>query len=356
MKKYKNEIAVGIFIIIAAFIFGYMSITIGKLKLGEGIRVQAIFDNASGVVKDAAVMIAGVDVGSVEKLMVDYDKAVLTLYIKKEAQVKKNVKAIIRAKSLLGEKYVEIVPLSKEGALLSNGDKIINTSTPMEMDQLITRLAPLITDIDADKVKILINTIAKAINGKEKEVGEIILGTARLMSSMDNVQIARIMNNLDSLAGLSEALMDSSQGSIKNIVKNLDKITASLEKDTPAISKNVKTITNDIAKATNTVPGLSKDAEKITKNVVNITDNLNKNTPDIVSKIDNSLAKLPSLLDNVNSSAEKILPLIDKLPPLMDDFSSMAKKADKGLSKLDNINDKDLQKLLEGGRIKVNLF
>ena len=363
MKKYKNEIAVGVFILVAAVLLGYMSITIGKVKLDQGVRVTAVFNNASGVVKDSAVMIAGVDVGSVEKLGIDHDKALFTLYLKKDAHVKKDVKAAIRAKSLLGEKYVELIPVSKDAPLLQDGDVISNTTTPIEIDQLITKMAPLLAKVDSDKLGKLINTIASSVNGREKEFGAIISGAARVMSSVDNTQVAKIINNLDKLTTSSENLIAQSKGSITKILNNVDKISSYVENSTPRIGKNIENITDKISKASNSADGLVNDANRISKNVINITDNVNKKTPGILNNVDTSMAKLPALLDSAHSLGQKMSPfldktlplldkagpLLDKSSPLIDDFAALAKK-------INALSDADLKALIEGGKIKVKLF
>jgi len=49
-------------------LLAYMSITVGKVQFGDTLKVSALFDNASGVVKDAPVMMAGIEVGHVSVL------------------------------------------------------------------------------------------------------------------------------------------------------------------------------------------------------------------------------------------------------------------------------------------------
>src|SRR5688500_12095225 len=103
MKRVNNEVMLGAFIVGAGGLLAYMSIAVGGFNMTPGVHVTAKFSNASGLVKDASVSVAGVEVGHVEGLTVEHDKAVVKLFLNKEAHIRSDVVAAVRAKSLLGE-------------------------------------------------------------------------------------------------------------------------------------------------------------------------------------------------------------------------------------------------------------
>ena len=101
----RNELLVGGLVLLAGLLFTWMAIQVGALKaLGNSITVTARFDDAAGLVPDAAVKVAGVKIGAVRSLAVDFDEAVVTLVLDADAGIRSDVKAQVRARSLLGEK------------------------------------------------------------------------------------------------------------------------------------------------------------------------------------------------------------------------------------------------------------
>lgn len=73
VKRLKLEMAVGIFVLAGILCLSYLSINLGRLELfgGDYYQVLADFDSVSGLKQGASVEIAGVEVGRVEKIMLD---------------------------------------------------------------------------------------------------------------------------------------------------------------------------------------------------------------------------------------------------------------------------------------------
>ena len=70
MKNAKLELTVGLFMLIGILCLGYLSIKLGKMELtgGNTYRVTARFDSVSGLKNGARVELAGVEVGTVERI------------------------------------------------------------------------------------------------------------------------------------------------------------------------------------------------------------------------------------------------------------------------------------------------
>ena len=107
-RNLRHEVGVGIFVVAAAALTGWMAIKAGAVGLGERVEVSAVFDNVVGLSDGAAVLVAGVEVGKVTGLRADFDRARVDLSLDPEANLRLDVQAIIRARSVLGEKYVEM--------------------------------------------------------------------------------------------------------------------------------------------------------------------------------------------------------------------------------------------------------
>lgn len=394
MSKYKNELSLGVFTLVAAGILGYMTLTVGKFQFGPTTNVKAVFDSASGVINNAVVMVAGVEVGHVKSISLEDSKAVLDITLNENIKVSKNVKAVIRAKSLLGEKFVELIPY-KGAENLQNGDIIKNTVTPVELDQLTTtlgpilmKLGPVLEKVNPEDITDLFKVVSKSLKGKEQQIGRIISNTDELLTffSKNQNKFSDIINNVNSLGIEAKGLITTNKSSINRIVTNTDKLMASfggradklaeridvitaniqdissdLQKNSPSIVKKVNSLTDDLKSLTSDFrknsPDLAKKINSITGNLDTLLVSVNKDAPDLVkdlsvvakdlSKISASLAKRgPKVLDNADDLLVKLVSTLNRLEPLM--------------ARLEKFDDKEIVKEVERVMrqvgIKVNLF
>lgn len=183
----RNELLVGGLVLLAGLLFTWMAIQVGALKaLGNSITVTARFDDAAGLVPDAAVKVAGVKIGAVRSLAVDFDEAVVTLVLDADAGIRSDVKAQVRARSLLGEKYVALVPKSRDAALLKDGGTIENTVPAIDIDDLLRSVGPLLSQVDPDDVAVLVAAAGKVLEAAETEAPEMLERANRLLASLND--------------------------------------------------------------------------------------------------------------------------------------------------------------------------
>ncbi|MFN7144950.1 MAG: MlaD family protein [Myxococcota bacterium] len=150
----RHEVGVGCLVIVAAGLLAFMALQVGAIRgPGETVDVDVLLDDAAGLSEGAVVSIAGVTVGRVEALEVDFDKARATLSLDAGAQVRTDATVVMRARSVLGEKYLEIVPESRDAPLLKDGDTLTKTVGSLEIDQLVTRLGPLLDALDPETLR-----------------------------------------------------------------------------------------------------------------------------------------------------------------------------------------------------------
>lgn len=394
MSKYKNEMALGAFTLASAVILGFMSLKVGKFHFGPTTNVKAVFESASGVVKDAVVMVAGVEVGQVREIKLEDNKAVLEIRLNEDVKISKNVKAVVRAKSLLGEKFVELVPF-KSNEVLQNGDVITNTITPVELDQITTtlgpillKLGPVLEQIDPRDITDIFKTLTKSLKGKEENIARIITNTDSLLSFLKSNEnkFGNIVSNLNSLGVEAKVLISDNKPAINRIVANTDKlmnnfggrsdklaervdnivvsledITKNLQKKSPAlidkvdvISDDIKVITSDFRKNS---PDLAKKVNSITTNLDSMLSKLQKDAPDLakdLGTITSDLAKIskqlsskgPTIIENSDQLLAKLVVTLNKLDPLM--------------GRLEKFDDKaivqEVERVLRQVGIKIHLY
>src|SRR5687768_2345863 len=120
----RTHIGLGIFVVGTIGLLVWLAESIGALGGGGGKLYELRLHHAAGLVENNAVKIAGVSVGRIEKVGVDHDIAVLTLRVDREIVLHEDTRAIVRAKSLLGEKYLQLDPGERDAPVLEDGGEI----------------------------------------------------------------------------------------------------------------------------------------------------------------------------------------------------------------------------------------
>ena len=114
MKNYTDVLKVWVFIILCAAGLLYLSIGTGKFHLrSPGYRIYALFNDVSGLNRNAPVMLNGMEVGRVEDMKIVYDKETafikLQLLIRRDIPIAVNPALSIKTLGFMGEKYVHML-------------------------------------------------------------------------------------------------------------------------------------------------------------------------------------------------------------------------------------------------------
>lgn len=141
MERSKNDIWVGLFVLIGAvavLFLALQSANLLSLSLQPTYRVVAKFDNIGGLKRQAAVKSAGVVVGRVESISFD-DKsyqARVTLALENRYAFPKDSSLKILTSGLLGEQYIGVEAGADEKSIAA-GDTITSTQSAVVLENLI---------------------------------------------------------------------------------------------------------------------------------------------------------------------------------------------------------------------------
>jgi len=285
----RNELLVGGLVLLAGLIFTWMSIQVGALKaLGDTIEVTATFEDAAGLVEDAAVKIAGVKVGGVKDLSIDFDKAVVTLVLDAKAGLRNDVRAQVRARSLLGEKFIALTPQTKTAPLLANGDSIKTIGT-VDIDELVTAIGPLLAEVRPEDMAKLVEAAGSILGTVEAEAPELVdeaktlLGRLNEMASIApsiktevpaaladvrtaarrlDATITKVDGLLDSMEGIvqeAEGAMGQVTPAVKDVLALLDEIGPGVDDLRSAMEQSDEAMAS-IRKVLENVEGLDEEA------------------------------------------------------------------------------------------------
>jgi virulence factor Mce-like protein len=185
----------------------------------DAYYVRVIFDNASTLVPDEDVKIAGAPVGVVSDMDVTEDKkAAVTLRIDDEGFVpfKRDASCTIRLQGLIGERFVECEPGSAGSPPLATiedgegeGERLLpveQTSSPVDLDVVnnIMRLPY------RERFAILLSELGTGLAGRGEELNEVIHRANPALRETDellailarqNRTLARLAENSDRALG-----------------------------------------------------------------------------------------------------------------------------------------------------------
>jgi len=143
MQRSKNDVWVGLFVLIGAVAILFLALqsaNLLSLNFQKTYSVTAKFDNVGGLKPKAAVRSAGVVVGRVEKIVFDDQsfQARVVLAMESRYSFPKDSSLKILTSGLLGEQYLGI-EAGAAGEVLASGDSISSTQSAVVLESLISQ-------------------------------------------------------------------------------------------------------------------------------------------------------------------------------------------------------------------------
>ena len=182
-RSYRHELGVGVMVLIAAVLTGWMALKVGSFGMGNHKKYTADFSNVAGIHHGSGVSVSGVSVGRVDGIKLTEDGARLTLLVSPRVTLHSDAIAIIRARSVLGEKYVAIEPGSSSGPKLE-GRHIPNTRGQVEIDELLMATGTLLEGVDTKKLASAIDAFSAAFEEDPERPTRLLEGAESLLGEL----------------------------------------------------------------------------------------------------------------------------------------------------------------------------
>src|SRR5688572_7843978 len=203
----RNPVPIGAIslVVIAALVF--LAFNAQSLPLiGGGTVYKAQFSEAAGLQADDPVRVAGVKVGKVESLALE-DGAVTVEFRVKDAFVGDRSEAAIKIETVLGAKYVALVP---RGEAALNPDERIpleRTASPYDVVEAFADLSTTITEIDTAQLASSFEVLADTFADTPDEVRTSLEGLARLSDTIASRDV-QLQQLLSATRDVTEVLAD----------------------------------------------------------------------------------------------------------------------------------------------------
>lgn len=132
------EAITGAVVLAVAGVFFYHAYSSSGTKVMDGYHLTASFDRIDGLVEGNDVKLSGVKVGDVSKISIDPKTylAQVTISLEKNVQLPDDTSAQIVSESLMGGKYIALVPGGSDD-LLKDGQHITHTQSSVNLEGLI---------------------------------------------------------------------------------------------------------------------------------------------------------------------------------------------------------------------------
>lgn len=291
---------VGAFMLVILAILGFFVLKIEDIRFdrGTGTRtVTAIFDSAAGLEERAAVRVAGVRVGKVEKIDLRSGRAEVTMEIPADVELRRDARASIANLGLLGEKYIELSPGSPRQPLMQGENVTLPGSQPASIDDVTSQVSDIATDVKA------ITESLRAVVGGES-------GQQRLDEIIANVNI--ITAQVRDLVGANRTNVDATMANMAALTADLrtqiPRLAASLDRVATQIDGTVGENRQDVRVAVENLRNLSSELRTSADNLNAITGQM-KSGEGSVGKLlysDEAHTRLNSTLDTIEGGVNEL--------------------------------------------------
>ncbi|HET7683831.1 MAG TPA: MCE family protein [Marmoricola sp.] len=261
----------------------------------DTIRITARLADAAGLFVGNDVGILGVPVGTVTAIVPDGTGVEVELEIDADQPVPADAGAVVVARSVATDRYVELTPVYRGGARMKDGAVIA---------QPLTR-----TPVDFDTVLAALNTLATGLAGKGETAGAVGRIVRAGSSALDGR--GRAFNH--AVTALSEAVngVAAQRGDITGTLTALDTLTRTLAEN----QQTVRTFVDQVARASDLLADERRSfrtgLDSLQEAVVLVARFARDNRHAITTSLDRSTALMRSLLRRRGNLEEvlRVMPL-----------------------------------------------
>jgi phospholipid/cholesterol/gamma-HCH transport system substrate-binding protein len=237
-KNLSNKIRLGIFISVGIAVFISAIYFIGEKQqlFRSTFRLSGVFADVAGLQAGNNVRLSGINVGTIENIIIISDTSVRVEILVDESIrkfIKKDAIAIIGSEGLMGNKILIINPGTGGKRRIENND-VIQTAPPINMDDILISLKSTMdntTNITSD-----LSVITNNIQSGKGTIGRLIMDTKwreNFDSTFTNLKdgsdgFKTLMDKADEIDEILVALRTTIENT-SNMTGDVSKITKSLQ-------------------------------------------------------------------------------------------------------------------------------
>lgn len=262
------EFKVGLLVLIVSGLVAVMTISINEdpSYLNKARKHWFYLPDASGLVKNSPVRMAGIPIGVIKDIRLEEGQAHVEVVVRRDVVLHTSASVEIRANGILGDRYIEINPGKSSDPALESGAQIANVENKGSFDAVMNNVGQL-----SDSLTEVANALRDSFTGegsKESPIGRTILNLEHLTADLADLSaghkkdIAEILENLKSITGdINQFVTDDSDQGFKESWRKMAQSLGNVEK----ILHNVDEITSKINRGEGTIGKLVNDDRTVTE-------------------------------------------------------------------------------------------
>ncbi|MEO7069027.1 MAG: MCE family protein [Nostocoides sp.] len=256
-------------------------------------KVTAEFTRAVGLFPGSEVRILGVKVGQVDSVtpVGDHVQVVFEYAAKYKAPV--DAKAAVVAPSLVSDRYVQLLPVYRGGAALTDGARIglDRTAVPVELDRISSSVDDLMTALgpkganSGGALSRFVDTSAANLDGQGQNLHDTIRGLSQAVTTFsesrgdlfgtvtnlqsftsmlagDDTQVRRLNTDLSTVSQQLEGEKGDLQAALKNLAIALSEVST-------FVKDNRTLLTTDVAKLTSVSSAIASKRDALAETLTN---------------------------------------------------------------------------------------
>ncbi|GAA1743359.1 MlaD family protein [Aeromicrobium alkaliterrae] len=207
---------------------------------GPGDTFSAVFDDATSLNKGDDIRMAGVKVGTVQKISLNDDAdAVVEFTVSDSATVEKGTVAQLKFRNLVGQRYISLEPPERAGTALKPGYTfgLDETAPALDLTLLFNGFQPLLKVLDPDDVNTLSAEIIAVFQGDGASVDTLLASTGSLTSTLaeKDAVIGDLITSLNSVL----TTVNSRTDQVDTVIVTLSDLVSGLASDRETIGSTL---------------------------------------------------------------------------------------------------------------------
>ncbi|GAB2644720.1 MlaD family protein [Prescottella soli] len=251
--------------------------------------------NASGLSGGDPVYVAGVPAGRVEGIELAGDHVRVAFRLDDGQPLGNRTTATVRLKTVLGKRYLEVVPAGVVEEDPSDGSPpdvipLSRTTVPYSLDDVSRDATDAAQQIDATSLEAMMTTLSEMMPDDPEQLAKALAGISGASAA-----VARNGEQIDQLLTLSRSLSDLAvrqQESLTATLSNAQTIVHTLAVRKRVLTRLVENLRTLLATTATSFTDHEQEFSQLTSNLVAVTDTLQQNA----DNVDRILTRLPPAL------------------------------------------------------------
>jgi len=295
----KTEAKVGLFIATGLMFLFLLSTQVNKFQglTKKGYVIEAVLTDASGLENHAKVKMKGVEVGYISLIKLYGNSVLVRMKINEGVKIPKDSTIILAQESLLGGKYINILPGNSQTFLEADGI-LKRQKRSASLEEMGTQVA-----LAAEELKYFIHELRMTLNEQSRQqLKETFSNLAKLTKDLKEV-VERNKENIDELVkNVNDAAKqfgnmsskfstsaDTINADLPNIMTKLENILVSFDSVGKTLDTKLPTLADKFESLEDQLDTVIKENKKPLNSALKSVDGFFKKGQGTIDKLDNYL-------------------------------------------------------------------